>query len=159
MEAVNDVGELFEREFRPLVRSLAVAFDHESAADAVQEAFLAAARRWKRISAFEEPITWIRRVAINRLLNGRRNERRRAEILATVRPAVAADLTAEMIDLRAALAELPATMKLTVCLHYLSGLSILEIADALAVSAGTVKSNLHDGRVRLRFLLEEDING
>jgi Sigma-70 region 2 len=70
------------------VCSLSVAFDPESAADAVQEAFLAAARRWSRVSAYDEPATWIRRVAINRLLNGKRNDRRRAEILATVRPAV-----------------------------------------------------------------------
>jgi RNA polymerase sigma-70 factor, ECF subfamily len=153
------VGELFEREFRPLVRSLSVAFDPESAADAVQEAFLAAARRWSRVSAYDEPATWVRRVAINRLINGKRNDRRRAEILATVRPAMIEGMNAELLDLRSALAALPETMKLTVCLHYLSGLRVADIAAALEVSEGTVKSNLHDGRVRLRLLLEEDING
>jgi RNA polymerase sigma-70 factor, ECF subfamily len=158
-ERTAEVGELFEREFRPLVRSLSVAFDPESAADAVQEAFLAAARRWSRVSAYDEPATWIRRVAINRLLNGKRNDRRRTQILATVRPAVVEGVNDELLDLRAALAELPETMKLTVCLHYLSGLRVSEIAAALEVSEGTVKSNLHDGRVRLRLLLEEDING
>jgi RNA polymerase sigma-70 factor, ECF subfamily len=141
---------LFRQEYAPLVRSLSVAFDAESAADAVQEAFLAADRRWSRLDKYDDPAAWIRRVAVNRLLNGQRNSRRRSEILATVRPKVADDLTVELLDLRAALAELPPAMRLTVCLYYLADLPVEEVAEALGVAAGTVKSNLHDARLKLR---------
>jgi DNA-directed RNA polymerase specialized sigma24 family protein len=87
MEGVAGVEELFEREFAPLVRALGVAFaDPEAAADAVQEAFIEADRRWRRIGRYDDPAAWVRRVALNRLRNGRRDRRRRGEILAAIRP-------------------------------------------------------------------------
>ena len=80
MEVPGDVDTLFEEHYPRLVRSLAVAFDPESAADAVQEAFVAADRRWTKVSQYADPAAWVRRVAVNRLLNDRRNLRRRREI-------------------------------------------------------------------------------
>ena len=155
MAVVLTVGELFDREHARLVRALAVAFEPESAADAVQDAFLEADKRWRRVSQLDDPAGWVRRVAVNRLLNGRRNARRQAEILATVRPASCEDFTDSMLDLRAAIDELPARMRLVVCLHYLAGLGVEEVAETLEVTAGTVKSTLHDARTRLRALMEE----
>ena len=75
MEGQGTVDELFDRQYAAIVRALAVAFDDaEGAADAVQEAFIEADRRWT-VSHYDEPAVWIRRVAINRLRNGRRNRR------------------------------------------------------------------------------------
>ena len=155
MEVVGDVGELFDREFPRLVRALGVAFDPESAADAVQEAFIEADRRWRRVSTYEDPAGWVRRVAVNRLLNGRRNHRRRAEILATVVPVAPDDLTDDLLDLRRAVDALPERMRLAVCLHHLAGLTVDEVAALLEVAPGTVKSNLHDARLKLRAQLED----
>ena len=159
METTATVDELFQLEYTRLVRSLAVAFDAESAADAVQEAFIAADERWIEVGVYDDPAAWVRRVAINRLLNDRRNRRRRAEILATIRFVEDDDLSAELLDLRRAVAALPAQMRLAVCLHYLADLSVDEMASALGVSPGTVKSNLHDARTRLRTQLEEAPHG
>ena len=159
MDTTGTVDELFHRVYAPLVRSLAVAFDAESAADAVQEAFITADQRWSRIGRYDDPAAWVRRVAVNRLLNDRRNRRRRAEILATIRFVEDDDLSAELLDLRRAVAALPAQMRLAVCLHYLADLSVDEMASALGVSPGTVKSNLHDARTRLRTQLEEAPHG
>lgn len=159
MEMVNDLGELYEQHFARLVRSLGVAFDPESAADAVQEAFLVADRRWKRVASYADPIGWIRRVALNRLLNEQRNTRRRAEILSAIRP-TERDATAEaLVDLRSAIEKLPVQMRLSICLHYLGELSVAEVAAALDIAEGTVKSHLHDGRHRLRTLLEDEHHG
>lgn len=149
------VEELFDREYDRLVGALGVAFDPESAADAVQAAFIEANRRWATIGAYEDPIGWIRRVALNRLRTGRRLGRRRAEILATIRPVSRLDLTAELLDLCRALDGLAPQQRLTVCLVHLAGLTIDETAAALDVVPGTVKSNLHDARRRLRSTLEE----
>jgi RNA polymerase sigma-70 factor (ECF subfamily) len=152
---MTDVSELFEAEYERLVRSLGVAFDAHAAADAVQEAFIQADRGWSRVATLDDPAAWVRRVAVNRLLNGRRDRQRRREILATVRPVADVDLTDDLVDLRRAIAELPDRMRATVCLHYLADLSVEEVATALEVCAGTVKSNLHDARNRLRELLGE----
>jgi RNA polymerase sigma-70 factor (ECF subfamily) len=159
MVDVVDIDELFDQHFGRLVRSLSVAFDAESAADAVQEAFIAADRRWSTVSGYDDPAGWVRRVAVNRLLNRRRNRRRRVEILAGIRVPLDDDLTADLIDLRAAMRQLPDSMRVTIGLHYLGGFSVAEIASDLDVAVGTVKSNLHDGRKRLRQLLAEDAHG
>ena len=60
----------------------------------------------------------------------------------------------ELMDLRQAINDLPRRMRLCICLHYLLDLSVGEVASTLSVSSGTVKSNLHDGRRRLRQLME-----
>ncbi len=159
METVDggsaSVEELFAAEHDRLVRGLGTAFDPVAAEDAVQEAFIAAARRWSRVRTLDDPARWVRRVALNRLLNGRRNRRRRTEILALVRPVAPDDLTDDVLDLRNALRSMPERMRAVVCLHYLSDLRIDDIAAALEIAPGTVKSTLHDGRQRLRRLLEE----
>jgi RNA polymerase sigma-70 factor (ECF subfamily) len=146
--------ELFAAEYARLVRSLGVAFEPVAAADAVQEAFIQADRIWDSLRTYDDPAGWVRRVALNRLLNGDRDRRRRDEILATIRPVPDADLTTELLDLRRAVAALPDRMRAAVCLHYLADLPVAEVAAALEVSEGTVKSNLHDARTRLRKYLE-----
>ncbi|MEJ7720116.1 MAG: sigma factor [Ilumatobacteraceae bacterium] len=117
------------------MRSLAVALDPEAAADAVQEAFIAADRQWERLAPYDDAAAWVRRVAINRLLNERRDRRRRDEILATMRVVADGDLTAELIDLRRAVARLPQQMRLAICLHYLADLSVHDVAAALGARA------------------------
>lgn len=152
---MTDVSTLFDAEYGRLVRSLGVAFDPVDAADAVQEAFIRADRDWSTVGGLDDPAGWVRRVAVNRLLNGQRNRRRRREILATVRPVADADLTDDLLDLRRAVAALPDRMRAAVCLHYLAGLPVDEVAATLEVAPGTVKSNLHDARIRLRTALTE----
>lgn len=98
-------------------------------------------------------------MALNRLRNGRRDGARRDAILATIRPVPVEDVTDDLLDLRGAVDDLPEKMRLAVCLHYLGGLSVTEVAAALEVTPGTVKSNLHDARRRLRGELEEDRHG
>ena len=151
----DTVEELFEAEHDRLLAGLAVAFDPSAAADAVQEAFIAADRRWSRVRRLDDPAGWVRRVALNRLLNSRRNRRRRSELLSMIRPLDSVDLTADLLDLRAGLAAMPDRMRAVMCLHYLSGLRVEEVAEALDISPGTVKSTLHDGRARLRETLED----
>ena len=156
MDGVGTVEDLFEREYVRLVRALAAAFDAESAADAVQEAFIEADRRWTKIAGYDDPAAWVRRVALNRLRNGRRNRRRREEILATIRPVAVEDMAPADLDLHRAIHALPDRMRETVCLHYLAGLSVDEVAVTLEIASGTVKSTLHDARARLRARLEDE---
>lgn len=151
MHEVLSVDALFHAEYARLVRVLGVAFDPADAADAVQEAFIAADRRWRVVSTYSDPAGWVRRVAINRLLNGRRNNRRRAEILATVRPVADVDLGDELLGLRRSFAALPDRIRVTATLFYMADLPVEQIAEQMGISANTVKSNLHDARTRLRL--------
>jgi RNA polymerase sigma factor (sigma-70 family) len=106
---------------------------------------------------YDDPIGWIRRVAINRLLNEQRNGRRRRDVvLVSVRPPPA-DRVDDMLDLRARLDALPRQMRVTVTLFYLEDLSGEKIAELLGVSASTVRSHLADARARLRLELTEEL--
>ena len=91
---------------------------------------------------------------MNRLLNGRRDRRRHVAILAGIRAVDEAALDESLLDLRRELQALPPRMRAAVCLHYLADLSTADVAAALGISVGTVKSSLHDARRRLRVSLE-----
>lgn len=53
----------------------------EQAEDVVQEAFIRALDRWPRIQAYDVPVLWVRRVAINLAVSEIRRLRRRAAAL------------------------------------------------------------------------------
>ena len=57
------------------------------------------------------------------------------------------------LDLDAALATLPGPMRLCIVLSYHDGMSHPEIAEALEMKLGTVKSHIQRGSKRLRELL------
>ena len=70
-------AESFERLFRlnypRLVKTLCLTtLDREAAADAAQEAFLQLHLQWDRVSAYEDPVGWVYRVALNRCRDHRR---------------------------------------------------------------------------------------
>jgi DNA-directed RNA polymerase specialized sigma24 family protein len=75
---VDDLESLFRAHYARLVRALAVVSgSQEAAADAVQEAFVKAHLHWRRIHRYDDPVGWIRRVAINRLRDDHRRSGRK----------------------------------------------------------------------------------
>jgi RNA polymerase sigma factor (sigma-70 family) len=58
--------------------------------------------------------------------------------------------------LNKALARLPHDTRFLITAHYLSGRKYEELADVLGVPLGTVKTQLHRAKRRLRELLEHD---
>jgi RNA polymerase sigma-70 factor (ECF subfamily) len=44
-------------------------------------------------------------------------------------------------------------------LHYLEGFSMIEISDLLSIPAGTIKSRLHQARIRIQNNLETSQRG
>src|SRR5690242_10134166 len=81
-----DFEALFRRSYADLVRALTAAAGREEAADAVQEAFLAAYREWATVGTYDVPVAWVRRVAVRRLLNVHRSVARRDRALARIGP-------------------------------------------------------------------------
>jgi len=149
--------EVYGREYAPLVRALTVACgDREVAADCVQEAFVKAHLRWRRISSYDDPAAWVRRVAINRM----RDHFRREKVGERVHRLLAASASTHeappspQLDLQKLLAALPPQQRIAMSLHYVADLTVAEVAAAMLLSEGAVKFHLYEGRRRLRPLLE-----
>lgn len=146
---------VFRTHYARLVRALTViAGDREAADDAVQEAFVKAHLRWRRLSHYEDPVGWIRRVAINKLRDEHRRsgraERLRSRLQAEPEGVVAEP---ELDELHRLLSGLPRQQRASIALYYVDGLPVAEVAAALGVSEGAVKFHLHQGRERLRGVL------
>jgi RNA polymerase sigma-70 factor, ECF subfamily len=160
MNTVSD-NQPFERvldEYRDRVFRLACSLlcDDASAEDATQEIFL---KVWKALPDFrgESSIsTWIYAIARNTCLTRRRiaAERRTYSLEETNAAEIPShDLPAIDSDLRAAIDRLPAKYKQVVVLFYLEDRSYQQVALALGVPMGTVKTYLHRAKKELALLL------
>jgi RNA polymerase sigma factor (sigma-70 family) len=157
VKVVETVDSLFRAHYGRLVRALTLACnDQEIAADAVQEAFVKAHLHWRRIQHYDDPVGWIRRVAINRLRDDHRRQSRKGVALERL----AGEPVAESVeqrgfdsDLQTILAQLPKQQRIAIALFYVDELSVAEVAAALKVTEGAVKSYLHQGRARLRSVV------
>jgi RNA polymerase sigma-70 factor (ECF subfamily) len=142
--------------------------DREEAADVAQEAFLSLYRHGKRFRREARFSTFVYRVAANAALNRRRTlGRKRARELALARHQQAGfDLPVPHRDpedaasggeiqerVQQALLELPPGLRMAVVLYDIEGQSYSEIAEALRIPEGTVKSRIHRARSALRGLL------
>ena len=147
---------MFLAHYARLVRALTViGGDREAADDAVQEAFIQACLSWDRISNYDDPVAWVRRVALNRLSNQRRSLFRRFGALArSAEPDPVAGPSPDGLDLAAALQRLPEQQRTAVALHYVEGLKVREVAVAMGITEGTVNRHLHRARETLRPALE-----
>ena len=153
---VEDVTTLFNLHYARLVRSLTVICGNsEEAADAVQEAFVKAHLKWRKISTYDDPVGWIRRVAINKVRDGHRSRVRRDR--AVERMGHQTVLTSEMPatdEVAELLSTLPKQQRVAAAMFYVEQLSVLEIAEALEISEGAVKFHLHQARQKLRAHIE-----
>jgi RNA polymerase sigma-70 factor (ECF subfamily) len=70
-----------------------------------------------------------------------------------------AELGETQQQVRQAISELPFNQRVVIVLHYLSGLSLEEIADILDCPVGTIKSRLYYARENLRRRLGESYRG
>jgi RNA polymerase sigma-70 factor (sigma-E family) len=148
------VERLFRTQRLAMVRlAILLVDDRETAEDVVQDAFAALHRRWASLSTEDAALGYLR----TSVLNGSRSTLRRRR---TVRrnPWPTADaLTAEPADRGALLAEehrevlaalrrLPTRQREVIVLRYWADLTEAEVAAALGISLGAVKSSASRGR-------------
>jgi RNA polymerase sigma-70 factor (ECF subfamily) len=118
--------------------------DQEVAQDLTQEAFLRAWSRWSRISKYEDPEAWTRRVLHNLIISQSRKDKIRRRAVESPRSVPPPD---ELhLLLAAALRSLPDSQMRALVLHDGAGLSVREVAFEMKVPEGTVKSWLSRGR-------------
>ena len=136
--------ELFPRAVRLATRLLG---DRAAAEDVAAEAMARAYARWPKVSTLPYRDGWLLKVATNLAID--RLRRRPPEIT----PAPEGDFE-EGVELRlalnAALLTLAPRQRQAVALRYLGGLSDREVALALGISLGSVKTHIHRGLNGLR---------
>jgi RNA polymerase sigma-70 factor (sigma-E family) len=155
-DGVVGEGVRFEEAFPDLYRlayrvSFRVLGDRGDAEDVAQEALARAHLRWARL--WERPEGWIVTVATNLSID-RHRRRRRVSNLGSEPLALVDAHQSERIDLARALRRLPRRQREVVVLRYLADWSERDVAIALAVSVGAVKSHASRGLAALRHHLD-----
>lgn len=123
--------------------------DLGDAQDITQEAFCRAFARWSRLSGYEDPVAWVRRVAWNLATTRWRRNRVASVFLRSQREQHVAEPSPDRIVLVQALTVLPANQRRVFVLHYLADMSIVDIAEQEGLPEGTVKSTLYRARAAL----------
>jgi RNA polymerase sigma-70 factor (ECF subfamily) len=146
-----DFAEFYAHGYRRLVAELTLLTGVLSdAEDLAQEAYARAWQRWSHLHRFDQPQAWVRRVAFNKAVDRIRAHRR----FLRLRPRLAhadstSDLSPDWIDLYTGLKTLPPQQRAALILTAVSGLTTEEVARALDVPTGTVRSWLYRARTAL----------
>lgn len=150
-----DFVAFYRRERAPLFRALALTLgDQDLAAEAVDEAMVHAYQRWRRLSDYANPSGWVYRVGLNWAISRIRRSGRRMPVHEA--PATADQPQLPDPRLAAAVASLSPRHRAVVVLRFDLDWSLEQIATALNLPAGTVKSRLHRALNTLRETLEDD---
>jgi RNA polymerase sigma factor (sigma-70 family) len=140
------------RDYPRLVNAVALASgSYPAAEDAVQEALVRAWMRSERGERVESLPAWVAAVALNQTRSGwrRATAERRARRRLGHPPDVAAPPGEASLEVARALAELPRRQREVAVLRYLLEMSTSEVASALGIGEGTVKSSLARARAHL----------
>ena len=173
-----DLFEAFVRRYQDMVFATAVRLlgNPTEAEDIAQTVFMRAFQRFAELGPSPTAAGWLRTVTRNTCLNHLSRYRRRwrffSELTApddtseefdqtemvSVAPSVAEDLEhAERHEqLERTLRQLPDHQRVPLVLFHFEDLSYQEIAAALGVSLGKVKTDIHRGREALRQLMGEE---
>ena len=160
--------ELVER-YKDLVFALIARTiqDRSHAEDLAQEVFLRVHRGLPYFRGEARLSTWIYRIVANVCVQDQARAPRTVSLDAMNEPAHSAALPSsrdrrfgdlELRDrLEKAIARLPANYRLLVAAHYLQGIQYEDLAEALELPLGTVKTQLHRAKQQLRRLLETEL--
>lgn len=152
--------QLYAAHWRQLVRlSVLLVRDVGTAEEVVQDAFVAVHARWSRLRDPDRALAYLRQAVVNRSRSTLRHRAVVARHAATERPGDTADPTPDSDRREAvldALRALPDRQREVLALRYYLDLSEAEIADALDISRGAVKSHASRGAATLRTLLQGD---
>ena len=133
-------------------------WDADTAQDVTQDAFLIGWRDLHRLRRPEQFRPWVTGIALNLCRRHRRaaaRDRLRSEAEPVRSQADTADAVAVRVEVRRAVDALSRPLREAVVLRFYCGFAESEIAVALGVPVGTVKSRLGRARARLAEALRE----
>jgi RNA polymerase sigma-70 factor (sigma-E family) len=163
--ADDAVTRLFVTHYRPLVRLAALLLHDAAAAEEVaQDAFVALHRAWRRLREPDRAEAYLRQIVVNRCRSALRHRAVVDRFLRREGPeetmpsaesgAIAAENHAEVL---AALRRLPTRQREALILRYYGDLSEAQVAEAMGISPGAVKSHTARGLARLRLTMAQPI--
>ena len=167
--ATRDADEalvaLYTAHYRSLVRlSTLLLRDEAAAEDVVQDAFVAMHGSWRRLRDTDKALAYLRQAVVNRSRSRLRHlkvaDRKApallpAEASASLPSAEHGALAAlERQHVMRVLRTLPPRQREVLVLRYYADLSEAQIADAMGISTGAVKSHASRGMTALRERLE-----
>ena len=161
--ADDTLTAIYLGEYWPLVR-LAVLLVHDvpTAEDVVQDTFIAVQSSWPRLRDRDKALSYLRFSVVNRSLSVLRHravvDKNAPRHLPEEPSAEAGAITmlerSVVID---ALRDLPARQREALVLRYYAGLSEAEIAEAMGISKGAVKTHTARGIAALKSMLEREV--
>ncbi len=150
--------DVFERDYERLVQALTlIAGTRETAADAVQEAFVQLVHHWSKVRSYDDPAGWVRRVALNQIIDRKRAFVRQARLLLRLQQQCPPPEWALESDrgLWEQVRRLPQRQRIAVALVYVGDLTARETAHVMRVSEGTVDRHLNRARQTLKEVLKD----
>ncbi len=149
-------SSFFRREFVAMTAlAEAVSGDPAAAEDIASEAMTKTNKAWDKVSGYDKPGAFARRVTINLAHDHRRKRNRQRLFVRKHRPE---DLTSPAPEVDhpvwAAVAQLPHRQRAAISLHYIDDMAVADIADVMEISVSTATSHLHHARTKLALLLE-----
>jgi RNA polymerase sigma-70 factor (ECF subfamily) len=149
-----DFDGFFAHHHAEMVRALALTLgDAEFGRDAAAEGFARALQRWSKVSTYENPAGWVYRVGLNWARSRRRKSRR--ERVGLIVDGPAPSVTPTDATLVAALGQLSIDHRTVVVGKYYLDWSEAQLAAALDIAPGTVKSRLSRALAQLAALMED----
>jgi len=156
------VIELYSMHYRALVRLAAMLVrDTPTAEEVVQDSFVATHDGWNRLKDTDKALAYLRQAVVNRsrsVLRHRLVVERNPQKAPPDMPSAehGAFVLLERSAVVAALRDLPERQREAIVLRYYGDLSEAEIASAMGISRGAVKSHTARGMAALRAALEQE---
>jgi RNA polymerase sigma-70 factor (ECF subfamily) len=150
----EDYARLFRAEFPHVRRTIHVMVGSAAVAeDITQDAFVQALLHWGKVSRFDRPDAWVRRVAIRLAVRHLKREGRRELVESSLEPPY--ERSEPDPEVGAAIRSLPPKQRAVLVLFYYEDKPMREIAYLLGMSESTGFVHLHRARRRLAQLLGE----
>jgi RNA polymerase sigma factor (sigma-70 family) len=158
-EAEAEFTAFFRAEFGRVVRTVyLIVNDRGRAEEIAQDAFVQLLDHWAKVSRYEQPDAWVRRVAIRLAGRAARRERMRSVLEKRFRPSVATLPPDEPAgEVFSAVRRLPPSQRAAVVLFYVEDRPIAEIAELLGCAPSTARVHLYKARQRLAAMLDEEV--
>jgi len=153
---VTDLGAMFDKHARDLLRYATQRVGQSHAEDIVAQTFLTAYEQRQRFDASRgDLLPWLYGICTNLLRRHRRDEIRALKALAATRSSDVDPPSGENVDVARALASLSRRQRDVLLLHAIAGLEYAEVAAALGIPLGSVRSALHRARAKVRAAIGE----